>query len=181
MTTNNVCGGCTACCVVLPILEPDLHKPAGEPCRHLGGKGCSIYGTPGWPQVCRDYLCGWRTHPWFNGKRFYRPDQLGVLFQFNEVAATPAGYGPALCCYETRPGAFETERFRYVKGKVGAGWFIKLYPFGVLDGMGQGLTAADNDRGIVQCDPERYGWSVLSETEIMLYRKDGRVPLPLVG
>jgi hypothetical protein len=79
--------------VILPVLEPGLHKPGGVPCRHLGDKGCTIYGKPEWPQLCRGYFCEWRDLPWFNGKNLYRPDRLGVLFQANDAV---------LSCFETR-------------------------------------------------------------------------------
>src|ERR1700733_6764396 len=77
---KNECGECRACCVVLPIVEPDFNKPAGEPCKHLCDKGCSIFGQPTWPKLCRDYLCVWRVDGWLGKRPNYRPDKLGVVF-----------------------------------------------------------------------------------------------------
>jgi hypothetical protein len=158
--------------VILPILEPDLHKPAGVPCRHLAAKGCTIYGKPEWPRVCRGYFCEWRKLPWFNGKSLYRPDRLGVLFKGNHAV---------LACFETRAGALDSPQFHYIKAKIAQGRLVELYPFGVLDGVGEGLTAADKDHGTIALDPETHGWTMVSDDEMRVYRKDGRVPLPLVG
>jgi hypothetical protein len=69
----------------------------------------------------------------------------------------------------------------YVKEKVARGRLVKLYPFGVLDGVGEGLTAADKNHGAVTVDPKRHGWTIVGDHEIMAYRTDGGVPLPLVG
>lgn len=56
--TGRVCGGCTACCKLLPIPGPPLHKPAGQRCRHQrSGKGCAIYGQH--PFACKVFACRW--------------------------------------------------------------------------------------------------------------------------
>ena len=54
------CGTCTLCCH-LPDID-ELEKPANELCRHcIEQQGCRIYGER--PQLCRDFLCLWRTDP----------------------------------------------------------------------------------------------------------------------
>ena len=43
--------GCGACCIAPSISS--LGKPAGEPCRHLGGDlRCRIFGRPERPSCC---------------------------------------------------------------------------------------------------------------------------------
>lgn len=52
------CGTCTLCCR-LPDIEA-LEKPANAWCRHcVDQEGCRIYADR--PQLCRDFLCLWRT------------------------------------------------------------------------------------------------------------------------
>ncbi|MBK5568688.1 MAG: hypothetical protein I8N66_19920 [Ensifer sp. SSB1] len=52
------CGTCTLCCR-LPDIDA-LAKPANAWCRHcVDGEGCRIYAQR--PQLCRDFLCLWRT------------------------------------------------------------------------------------------------------------------------
>lgn len=69
----NSCGSCTVCCLVLRIDE--FTKPAGTLCQHCTGKGCGIYETR--YDVCRGYLCGWRTLPKLGDD--WRPDRSGIL------------------------------------------------------------------------------------------------------
>lgn len=43
--------GCAACCIAPSIST--LHKPAGEPCRHLAAdRRCLIFGRPERPACC---------------------------------------------------------------------------------------------------------------------------------
>lgn len=52
------CGGCTACCKILPVVE--LGKPALTRCDHQRhGKGCTIYERR--PPSCRLWSCLWLT------------------------------------------------------------------------------------------------------------------------
>lgn len=52
------CGTCTLCCR-LPDIDA-LEKPANAWCAHcVEGQGCVIYDRR--PQLCRDFLCLWRT------------------------------------------------------------------------------------------------------------------------
>lgn len=69
------CGGCTACCTALKIATPELRKKAQVDCRHLTGGGCGIYETR--PEICREFLCGWRLFADMNDD--WRPDRSGVL------------------------------------------------------------------------------------------------------
>ncbi len=68
------CGPCTLCCTVLDI--PELAKPAGTPCRHLGA-GCGIY--PDRPSPCRVFTCGWLAIGALG--EAWRPDIAGFLIR----------------------------------------------------------------------------------------------------
>jgi hypothetical protein len=68
------CGPCTACCVELKIVAPELTKQARAPCPHLG-QGCGIYQAR--PGVCRQFLCGWRLFD--DMGEDWRPDVSGVM------------------------------------------------------------------------------------------------------
>lgn len=55
---ERICGHCTLCCR-LPDIDA-LAKPANQWCDHCReGQGCRIYDRR--PQLCRDFLCLWRT------------------------------------------------------------------------------------------------------------------------
>ncbi len=69
------CGGCTACCRVLPIDTPELRKAPGIACSHCGPSGCTIYETR-FP-ICRTYFCGWHSLAMLNDE--WRPDKSGVI------------------------------------------------------------------------------------------------------
>ena len=68
------CGDCTACCLLLAVVE--LRKPMRFACDHQRPGGCRIY--PDRPPTCREFVCGWRrgevptTDDW-------RPDRRGVM------------------------------------------------------------------------------------------------------
>lgn len=95
---RNTCGECKECCTVLPISEKDWIKPAGQTCAKLCDTGCSIYGQPEWPHVCRTYLCAWRNFDWVGNQADCRPDRLGVIIQ---------AHSDVLALFETRPqGAY---------------------------------------------------------------------------
>ena len=76
LVPGRVCGGCTACCRLLDIDEPDLRKPRDVLCVHCTGGGCSRY--PDWPGICGKWFCAWRRIP--SMPEFLRPDRLGVMF-----------------------------------------------------------------------------------------------------
>jgi hypothetical protein len=75
------CGDCTICCEYLKVDIPELQKPAGTLCPNCKmNKGCAIYETR--PQLCRDWLCGWRVAKAFGDE--WRPDRSGVLVEFDD-------------------------------------------------------------------------------------------------
>ena len=81
------CGGCTACCRVLPIDTPELRKVPGILCEHCGAAGCTIYETR-FP-ICRTYFCGWHTLAMLDES--WRPDKSGIIVSPRKVGI-PAGY-----------------------------------------------------------------------------------------
>jgi hypothetical protein len=85
---EKICGPCRACCVALKIEAPELRKKSGTPCGHLVEKGCGIYESR--PQVCRDFLCGWRLLPELDTS--WRPDLSGVMLLRLSEKELPAGY-----------------------------------------------------------------------------------------
>jgi hypothetical protein len=88
------CGDCKACCNELKIKAPQFRKKAHTMCAHHTGKGCGIYESR--PQVCRDFLCGWRLFDELDDG--WRPDLSGALIVRLAPAQLPpawvaAGYG----------------------------------------------------------------------------------------
>jgi hypothetical protein len=76
MVPNRSCGGCVVCCIVPPVKSPDFSKTSGTPCLHcVETFGCAIHASR--PQVCRDWLCGWRSLPFLDDR--WRPDNCGLL------------------------------------------------------------------------------------------------------
>jgi hypothetical protein len=75
------CGGCTACCSVMPVDDPALKKAAYRDCPLLRphfasqGPGCSIYGKH--PRACAVWSCGWLLSP--DLPLQLRPDRCGVV------------------------------------------------------------------------------------------------------
>ena len=68
---NRHCGDCQLCCKLLPI--PELHKGAGERCKHQrAGKGCMIYSQR--PPQCMLWSCRWLADPEATAK-LRRPDR----------------------------------------------------------------------------------------------------------
>jgi hypothetical protein len=65
MTRQRECGGCTACCKLLPVYDNEpwygrapIQKAAGERCPHQRhNKGCAIYSNR--PFCCRVWNCRW--------------------------------------------------------------------------------------------------------------------------
>lgn len=168
--SKNTCGDCRACCVVLPIAEPNFVKPAGEPCKHLCGSGCRLYGNADWPTLCRDYFCVWRQDKWMGQRPLYRPDKLGVLFQFNDGV---------LAVFEIIPGALQATQVQYIKGRLRGHRLVKNYPAGILDGIR--FDPETKEDGTIDLNPDKYEWEDLGGYEWTLRRKDNRIPLPLVA
>jgi hypothetical protein len=80
------CGGCTACCSELAVIE--LQKPNGTTCQHRRpGGGCAIYKTRF--SICRTFHCGWRKLP--NLDDSWRPDRSGVMISFETTPGSPYG------------------------------------------------------------------------------------------
>jgi hypothetical protein len=79
---SHPCGGCTACCTVLNVSEPDLVKPAGQTCMHCTGMGCSIHSTR--PNICREWNCAYRRIETMPIET--RPDRCGVVFTIDRQA-----------------------------------------------------------------------------------------------
>jgi hypothetical protein len=51
-------------------------KTSGVQCQHcVASFGCGIHAAR--PQVCRDWLCGWRSLPFLDGR--WKPDVCGLL------------------------------------------------------------------------------------------------------
>ena len=86
--TKRACGPCTACCIDLKIVAPELKKKARVPCPHLSGKGCGIYETR--PGVCREFLCGWRLFEDMDNS--WRPDLSGILAMRRAPSEMPAAW-----------------------------------------------------------------------------------------
>jgi hypothetical protein len=78
MATDRSCGGCTACCQVVPVRE--LNLKAHQGCPHVrdmlnaAGPGCSIYSKR--PRSCQAWNCGWLENDW---EADLRPDRCGVV------------------------------------------------------------------------------------------------------
>jgi hypothetical protein len=98
------CGACTACCSTLAIVE--LNKPARRACDHLCRAGCGIYDTR--PASCREFHCLWLRGA-IEGDVSLRPDALGVMFDYFQIASTGETH---LIAYELWPGAFDATEAR---------------------------------------------------------------------
>ncbi|MFN8858221.1 MAG: hypothetical protein ACK50P_21815 [Planctomycetaceae bacterium] len=71
---ERACGDCTACCLLLAVVE--LNKPMRFACDHQGQGGCRIYSDR--PPTCREFDCGWRRGEVPTGDD-WRPDRRGVM------------------------------------------------------------------------------------------------------
>ena len=102
----------------------------------------------------------------------YRPDKLGVIFQFN---------GGVLALYEVRPGALTSQQVQYIKSRLRGKATVLNYPVGVLDGLRVDPVTVRN--GVAPLDTEKYEWKDLGGDEgvLTLKKQSGRVPLPLVA
>jgi hypothetical protein len=85
MTSNNQCGGCTACCRIVPIGELGIKKYAGcphvRPPWHAAGPGCGVpTGYERRPYSCKAWSCLWLRSEWAPE---LRPDRLGIVVDEN--------------------------------------------------------------------------------------------------
>jgi hypothetical protein len=74
----NDCGGCTACCQVVPVKDLGLKQYTGCPhtraAFHAAGPGCGIYDKR--PHSCRAWSCLWLRSDWAPEMR---PDRAGFV------------------------------------------------------------------------------------------------------
>ena len=121
------CGPCTACCTILKIAAPELRKKAHKPCQHLSGAGCGVYQQR--PQVCQQFLCGWRLFAELGDD--WRPDLSGVMVMRKAPEELPpayraAGYGVELAIIGGR-AAIERPAFaRFVAGLLAKGIAVSM-------------------------------------------------------
>ncbi len=102
---ERICGECTVCCNVHEIQALPTPKPAGQWCQHCTiGVGCQIYNER--PQVCKDYLCGWRKGV---GKEEDRPDKGKIVIDYYPEGLMP---GKTVILYEAVQGALASMRGR---------------------------------------------------------------------
>jgi len=102
--SGRACGSCTACCATLAIVE--LAKPARRACDHLCRTGCGIYAER--PASCREFHCLWLRGA-IDGDESLRPDALGVMFDYFQMASTGETH---LIAHELWPGAFDSAAVR---------------------------------------------------------------------
>lgn len=97
MTGKRVCGSCTLCCKLLPVVS--LGKGANTRCQHQHvGKGCAVYGelhrvSP----ECRLWSCMWLVDPDPLAARLQRPDRAHYVIDIMPDISTaqPHDGGPA--------------------------------------------------------------------------------------
>jgi len=89
---GRICGGCTACCTVLPIGTPELRKRPGVACAQCGAEGCRIYETR-FP-ICRTYFCGWHTLAMLGED--WRPDRSGIIVSPRKEGLPPGYAGDGI-------------------------------------------------------------------------------------
>ena len=75
LAEGRACGECVACCVEIAIDDPQLSKPAGQPCTHCRAHGCAIYDVR--PDSCRKWFCAWRRLA--DLPDHLRPDRSGLM------------------------------------------------------------------------------------------------------
>lgn len=100
------CGGCTACCDVIGVVE--YGKPYYVRCVHQTDTGCGCYGSR--PRECQEYVCAYLAGE-LPPDESWRPDQLGVIANIELDRSMVELNGPGsvgidwwLTLYETREG-----------------------------------------------------------------------------
>lgn len=110
------CGGCTQCCLVLPVNSPELTKQSGVLCTHCDpGVGCAIHATR-FP-VCRSFQCGWRLLPIVPDD--LRPDRSGILVVADEDNIPPGYRDMAAVKFVITGGRAALERTSFLECLAG--------------------------------------------------------------
>ena len=115
---GRTCGDCTACCTVLAVDE--LRKPMRWACDHVACGGCRVYDAR--PQSCRHFNCQWLLGE-ISGDDSARPDRLGVLFDFYQIAATNES---RLVALEVWDGAFDEPAAAALISELASGREVQL-------------------------------------------------------
>lgn len=90
-TPTRSCGGCQACCKLVPVLE--LNKPVGKRCRHQSkAKGCKIYRRR--PTSCAAWNCAWLVAEGMED--FHRPDRAQYVIDIYYEFITFDGSNPLI-------------------------------------------------------------------------------------
>ena len=153
----STCGECKECCIHLPIVEAEIAKPVGSPCKYLCSSGCSIHNQPHQPDVCKGYRCLWRLDKWIGKRPAYRPDRLGVIIDVGQD-------GDCIRFWETRPGALDQPQVKYIMARL-RDWcgIFKIYVYGSI--LGAMPTPDDAVRPVECADYEE------NEGDIVFRRK----------
>lgn len=107
--SDNLCGGCVACCQVHQIWSDGVISHAGNLCPHAVDDGCGIYGNH--PRECRRYRCHWLRQD--DRQPEHRPDVLGVVMAEKLVMAESDRREIHLMRFwEYRSGALESKTVR---------------------------------------------------------------------
>lgn len=79
MIAARTCGGCTACCEIVPVKEIGLKAYTrcqhARDAMHVKGPGCAIYAER--PYSCRSWSCLWLKTPGLPPE--LRPDRCGIV------------------------------------------------------------------------------------------------------
>jgi hypothetical protein len=67
---ERICGDCTLCCSLLPVVA--LDKKAGERCINQRGRGCKVHQKQGFPIECGLWNCRWLVDE--TTSKLLRPD-----------------------------------------------------------------------------------------------------------
>ncbi|MCX6786785.1 MAG: hypothetical protein NTU85_03160 [Candidatus Kaiserbacteria bacterium] len=82
MDTKNIqriCGGCTACCKSIAVIEID--KPLGKWCQYCSiGRGCLMYAEK--PASCTEFRCEWLKG---FGEEKHRPDRTKIILDYTKL------------------------------------------------------------------------------------------------
>ena len=112
------CGGCTACCTVMAVVE--LRKPGRRACDHVARDGCRVHAER--PASCREFHCAWVRGAVAGGEAT-RPDALGVMFDsFVERGDDVT----RVIAFELWPGALDGALARSVVEGLAAGHEVAL-------------------------------------------------------